>query len=162
MKFHKQTMPHVPSIGKIGDCFRTVLACLLDLEVDEVPHFHLIHWDKTAEKPWIESPAFKKHLRNWLTSKGYALIEIPYHSEEGTPPDDLMKHLASKDGEDMCYMLSGMSVVTPHVVICRGSKMLWDPSRENVGIIAPLEGAYWVGYLISGKMRYNEALPAIQ
>ena len=35
----KQIYRHLPEAGQIGDCARTVIACLLDLHPCEVPHF---------------------------------------------------------------------------------------------------------------------------
>lgn len=159
MKFQKQTIDHYPSIGKIGDCFRTCLACLLDLEVTEVPHFLSIHYDPTSPNPHLESPEMKTHIKDWLASKGYALVEVPYQAEAEERPNRIMEHLALKDGEDMCYLLSGRSVNAAHVVIGRGPKILWDPSPTNSGIVAPVDGVYWISYLVSIRMRYNGPQP---
>ena len=40
MRPQQQKFKHDPANGSYGDCFRTALACILDLDRDEVPHFN--------------------------------------------------------------------------------------------------------------------------
>lgn len=39
MKFHKQRFLSDKANGIFVDCMRTAIACILDLEMDDVPHF---------------------------------------------------------------------------------------------------------------------------
>jgi len=40
MRPQKQKFAHKPDEGVFGDCFRTALAAILDLDRDDVPHFN--------------------------------------------------------------------------------------------------------------------------
>ena len=40
MLLQNQTVKHDPENGLYGDCYRACVACLLNLEVDQVPHFY--------------------------------------------------------------------------------------------------------------------------
>jgi len=150
MKFYKQRHHHNPEEGIFGDCFRTALACLLDMVPEQVPHF-MQGIQSTDE---FESVEIKRAIDDWLALRNLTKIDIPYHIP-GAPPTALMEHLGNRDGEDMCYLLTGRSRSAIHVVICRGSKFLWDPSPTNIGIISPIKDLYWITYLVPLFMRYN-------
>lgn len=149
MKFHKQSIPHIPIAGKIGDCFRTALACLLDLEPSEVPHFVSMYYDPSGK---VDNISMNKHVKDWLSAQGYMLLDMPY--ELDIPPLDLIYNIGAMTGPDILYLVTGMSNVGAHVVIACGSQLLWNPSHND--LIGPINGMYWVSYLLPVSMRFSQ------
>lgn len=149
MKFHKQLCEHNPNNHQYGDCFRTVLACLLDLEPEQVPHFVELYPSDSQK----ESPEMRAHILKFLKEHDCSLFDIP--CQHYGPPEEIMKFIEALNGENMCYILSGMSRNTAHSVICKGSSVFWDPSPASIGLTGPIEGVYWISLLISSKMRYE-------
>lgn len=49
MKFHIQRHLYKPEESS-GSCYPTVYACLLDMELDRVPHFNLFYWFPDQKK----------------------------------------------------------------------------------------------------------------
>ncbi len=149
MKFSKQLNRHWPEKGLIGDCFRTCLACLLDLHPSDVPHFVAENY---SEK---QTPEFRTRVDTWLRQNHrLSSIDCRYAVEEGDQ-QLFLDDLARVHGEDLCYLLLGKGSNGPHYCIYRGNKLLWDPAWSNAGITAPINGHYWVTHLIPSFMRYT-------
>lgn len=150
MIFRKQLCAHNPPIS-VGDCHRTALGCLLDVEPQDVPHFAEIYWNEEKLQTFEE----KRHVREWL--EGFGVSEVTYgfqcHSYEDIR--NLMKLQANVNGEDIVYMLIGKSNIGNHVVICRGAEFLWDPSPSNDFIVAPVDDCIWFTHLVPSFTRYN-------
>jgi hypothetical protein len=53
-----------------GSCYPTVLACLLDIDLHEIPYFHLLYFRTEEEKQNIKRLFEKKHF-NGLTLEQY-------------------------------------------------------------------------------------------
>lgn len=140
MKFHKQLFRHRPAEGSIGDCHRTAIACLLDLEPHEVPHF--------AEQTWnADTDAWDRAWKDWLLSKGYRAAGVAFTV---AALDELMKIMAVC-APGIFYLLGGTSKNgTAHTVIGCGGEIVHDPAIDDSGIAGPLqpEGCYTVHYLI--------------
>jgi hypothetical protein len=134
---HKQLFRHDPDSGVYGDCYRTVVACLLGKEPAEVPHF--------CDGP--DDGKVADRVRTFLRPQGMALIEVPFG-----PDLDLAVALqiGSARSEGMHYLLTGKSKIgSNHVVICRGDEIVHDPSLTNSGIVGPCSGGlFWIGWLV--------------
>ena len=101
--------------GKVrGNCWQTVIASVLDLPLDEVPHFVDVD-ERFHTENWFE------YTWNWLNARGYQLERIP-------------RHLYTNE----YYFVSGPSPRGNwyHVVIYRNGKMVHDPHPEGTGILA--------------------------
>lgn len=133
----KQLYLHDPANGQLGDCFRTALACLLDLEPEEVPHF------------FATTKQYKtgiKKSNEWLANRGLYLISIPYLNEDVQAILDTIGGI----NPGLHYILTGESRTgVNHNVICLNNKVVWDPSLTNAGIIGPCkpDGMFWVDFL---------------
>lgn len=103
--------------GIPGDCFRTALACLLDLHPEDVPHFGLrLSW-------WEET-------RRWLlAAEGLDLAYVP--ADEALP-----RVLVDLDPETP-VMVGGPSPRGAFGHVCVGlidGTVLWDPHPSRAGL----------------------------
>jgi hypothetical protein len=142
---HKQLQLHKPELNQIGDCFRTVLACLLDLHPSDVPHFY--------QEVWHEPDAAQladREARKFLAHYDLDLIEVAYC-------DTLLNVLEgqAQNNPGVYYMLTGRSANNVgHVVICCNDEIVWDPAIDNSGISGPLSGGtFIISWLVSSRMR---------
>ncbi len=156
MKFHRQQFLYDEKNGVRGSCYPTVLACLLDLELGEVPNFQLFYWTKQEERNIIkcllehycngsyetaeeyQKTNFDRHkslmqhhwvntLDYWLASKGY--------KEEYIPADDMDEWLKNNPGKP--YLVKGLSSRgVGHVVIYADGKMIHDPHPSDEGLVS--------------------------
>lgn len=137
VRFYKQLFPHRPSEGLYGDCVRTAIACLLDREPSEVPHF----FDKgqDGETAW-------KAIEAWLAGEGLGRVMVVIN---GTIDRKELIDGFSVNNPDVCFMLFGTSSSgTPHVVICRNGEIIHDPSFIDTGISGPTDGYYLIVVLV--------------
>ena len=139
MKEFKQLNLHKPQEGLIGDCFRTVIGCLLDLEPELVPHFtELGGWD---------SPDFSKARRlcnEWLEQFNLKYCEYPIQCSVA----DLGIYLDCYY-KDVYVQIGCNSKHGGHSVVMKNDDYIWDPSRDNSGCVGPMDdGYFWVGLLV--------------
>lgn len=139
MKFHTQRLLHLPEQGQQGDCYRTVLACLLDVEPEAVPHF-MADPNLPVRKLWRQVDA-------WLLEHhGLRYIQLPFAT------DDLDAFLVQTNrvNPGVRFDLTGNSPRgTQHCVIVEDGEIVHDPHPEGGGIVGPGEdGLYWMGFLV--------------
>ena len=153
MKFHKQEHIYIPGTLPIrGSCYPTVLACLLDLELDEVPYFHLFYWtrdekiniedyyNKKAEDLFESSDGkysmetcgpINQAYNLWLNVKENWLASQRYQEELITDIDTWLI-----ENKDKPYMVFGRSERdVGHVVIYQNGEMIHDPHPSNSGLV---------------------------
>lgn len=150
MKYHKQKELYVPGVSR-GSCYPTVLACILDLELSQVPNFQLFYWnvdetdmfDNYASKLFIGNKNMSSEIANenywdhkslfgnlwmtvkdfWLASKGYQEVEI----------EKIDQWIMENKG--VPYIASGLSSRgVGHVVIYMDGKMIHDPHPDGEGL----------------------------
>ena len=130
---------HKPEEGINGDCFRTALACLLDMDRDEVPHFN----DGNPH------PQYWEMVDTWLKERGLCLFSIPFTGEL-QPLIDTMKSL----NPGKFYMLAGKSPRgTSHQVVAFENTIVCDPAIDGGGLIGPCpdDNLFWVN-ILAGKI----------
>jgi hypothetical protein len=77
--------------SSFGDCHRTCIAMILDLDRDEVPHFmEGVPKDAPADAP--ECQAAEQAERDWLAGRG--LVPVYWGYDGGTPLEDVLAVLA--------------------------------------------------------------------
>lgn len=132
---HKQRFAHKPEEGIYGDCCRTVIACILDIEPEEVPHYHRMLAD--GEQSDL--------MNEWLLGRDLQLVQIPYDSD----PDDVLSAMR-KMNPGLTYLLAGLSRTgVDHYVIAKDDKIIHDPSLTDAGIIGRGSDGYtWVGFVV--------------
>jgi hypothetical protein len=138
----KQLFRHDPANGVYGDCHRTAIACLLDLEPDQVPHFG---------EDFSDSEAFHHREEAWLTSQDWCAVSTAYKASLA----DVL-HVQAALNPGIYYLLGGTSRTgCGHTVIGCGGEIVWDPSLDDAGIVGPFEsdGLYWVTWLVPLAMK---------
>jgi len=102
-----------------GNCWQTVLACMTDKEIDEVPHF--VDIDENQGGPdWF----YYSYM--WLWEQGYRLVQYDeYPTKQGTD-----------EPWDGYVMVSGLSPRGDfhHVVIYKDGKLFHDPHPSQAGV----------------------------
>lgn len=110
--------------GQQGDCLRAVVASLLELDLDNVPHF--------VQEDVDGGPNWWQHLTMWLDQRGYKIYFL----------DPEIPHLAPRPGEH--YYAVGPSprgviadgvYTTWHAVVYRDEQLAHDPHPDGTGIV---------------------------
>lgn len=120
-----QEFMHDPANGVEGDCFRAVLASILDRPIADVPHF--------AAKTRLASD-FWEHVYEWLEGQGYQ------YWPGRNPPSSALEY----------HALSGPSPRTKggfHATVGLAGKVVHDPHPSRTGI-AGTESEWYFGYLV--------------
>lgn len=140
---HKQTVPHVPSMGLYGDCHRVVIACMLNKSPEEVPHFH------EGLPPIPESgEEFERRVDEYLATQNLQQFQVRYQ-------DNLRVRDVLRESRGAMCILSGTSVgKVDHSVLVHDCKIVVDPSPCNVGINGPMSNNYYSLTFLIPK-RYN-------
>ena len=136
MLFNKQLNYHNPEEGIYGDCYRTCIACILNLQPKTVPNFAQLYWDDNEK--WDEEN------RKWLKERNLGIASIAFQQELSSLLEDLKKF------NDIYFILTGRSRNnTNHAVVCYNGKIIHDPSIDNSGIIDyATDGYYHIELLI--------------
>jgi len=115
--------------NRFGDCARAVLASLLDLPLQAVPHF----LQEVADTGHVDAPAFYDRIDAWLLSQGY---EIDWHY---TPQGAY--------ATEYCYIggPSPRGQGLSHAVVGQGGRVVHDPHPSRAGL---LPGQWAYGYLV--------------
>jgi hypothetical protein len=134
--FQKQMFRHDPDNGQYGDCGRTVVACLLGLPVEEVPHEH---------RP-MTGDEYNALMDAFLKSKGVSRIWLAFNAE--TPQQAV--EFATIWSNGMHFVLLGKSPRgTNHVVIGHDGKIVHDPHPDGGDLVGPSDnGFYYVEWLV--------------
>ncbi|AKU43491.1 hypothetical protein CPT_Sansa87 [Caulobacter phage Sansa] len=131
----KQIFRHRPENGVYGDCYRTALACILDMKPEDLPHEHRVFGDNEQRQFYdaaLKPFGFKIALFAWTCSLE-EVFEVMKISNPG-----------------IHYILSGWSRSNcNHSVVALEGEIVHDPSLTNAGIVGPCDnGAYYVELLV--------------
>lgn len=125
---------HDPANGIYGDCHRAAYASLLELPLDDVPHF--------CDGPDEGSTTQKE--REWLAKRGLTNINIIFPGE--TDLDDVLGTIEAVNPGVM-FILGGTSTNgTGHSVVAGCGRILHDPSltkKDHHSIVGPMRDGYW-------------------
>lgn len=124
---YKQTILHDPANGQFGDCWRTCLACLLDIDPLAVPHFGELG------DQWF------KETQAWLGKRGLAMFDMPYM--------EIFPHIEVKGAY---HIISGISPRDPavrHSVIGLDGEVHHDPHPDDTGIVGERH-EWYIGLVI--------------
>lgn len=133
MKPQKQLIEHDPANDKWGDCLRTCVAMLLDVDATDVPHF--AYGNPDPETMW-------QAVDDYVALFGLATLMIAYPSSLSVY--ELLENFADLNS-DMYYMLGGVNRSgSPHIVVCYNNEIVGDPAWTNAGLVGPSDGAWFV------------------
>lgn len=139
----KQLYRHDPANGVYGDCYRTVIACLLDLAPTDVPH---INEDTGASGMKEQGDA----MDVWLAGRGLREINIAFPGD--TPLADVLSTMEAMN-PGLRFMITGTSRnETNHCVICRSGEIEWDPSLTDSGIVGPADNGFWLASFLGVRV----------
>ena len=143
MLFNKQLFKHNPENGIIGDCHRTAIACILNLQPEDVPHFMGEFWLEDVANGTCKA---NKAFDDWLESKNLLIANTPYECSL-----EVLLECQSVQNPKAIYILGGTSKNgTNHSVVAKGGEIIWDPAIDSSDIVGPMDdGFYWVSYLVS-------------
>lgn len=136
----KQRNRHDPDNGVYGDCHRAALASILELPIDDVPHF------MDGLGPY-EGEEFARRETEFLASRGLNRIIVAVG-----PDVDLqscLDHIGTWN-PGIYYLLGGESKSgCGHTVVCLNTRIVHDPSPKETGIVGPMQpdGCYWVTFI---------------
>lgn len=140
MKKHKQLIKHDPENGMYGDCVRTCIACLLDLDSPEdVPHKH---------DPFVDGGQISWFNNNYLHGVGLHMVTIAY-DDCLLPIKKFPDLIDALDLTDQHYIMFGTTKRgTNHAAIYKNGKLVHDPSPYGGGIVkADKNGYYWIAII---------------
>lgn len=127
--------------GQYGDCHRTALACLLDLESPEdAPHFIGEYERLKASDPDTDY-CWQAEQEKWLNSLGYTTVDVSYNGEAKL--EDVFSYMQARNPEAL-YLLGGTSPRgTNHSVICHGGGFYHDPHPDGGFVQEPMDNGFW-------------------
>lgn len=132
MRFQKQLIPHTDiAEGKWDDNLRTTLACFLDMNPEEVPHFT----DNHATVMDAEVA-----MNNFLHQYNAVLFEV---QSSGTL-QQVLNYMAGVN-PDVFYMLTGYDENDKlRTVIGFNSDIVWDTHCDNHSLVSPCMNGHYV------------------
>lgn len=135
MRAVKQSLRHSPETGVYGDCHRAALASVLELDLQQVPHFAASGPDGMHER-----------VRDWLISRGLIDLSIPIG---GGNLADCLQMLATHV-PSIPVLFGGTSRNgCGHTVVVMNGQIVHDPALDESGIVGPMEDGYFWLTIIS-------------
>lgn len=130
----KQLYRHDPDNGVYGDCWRTAIACLLDLPPEDVPHMHVDSGvPNMAEQD--------RRMNEFLASRGLMLIGVPFPGEMTL--ETLLAAVEVYSSGTRALLTGKSRTGCNHIVVLHQGAIEWDPAQTDSGIIAPADDGYW-------------------
>lgn len=126
-----QHYPHDPAGGVVGDCDRASVASILEMDVEDVPHFYE-GWDGKSDTldMWVAR-------REWLRSQGWDIIPMAVWGDD---PEAALGVLEGTSYDDRYFLFIGLSPRgTNHTVVAANGEIVHDPHPDGGGIVGPLD-----------------------
>ncbi|MGE8281112.1 MAG: hypothetical protein ACN6O2_11810 [Stenotrophomonas sp.] len=144
-----QLFRHEPHNEIFGDCHRTALGCLLDLEPWQVPHF-------TQLANTVPGYEWEAGQAAFLASMGLCSADVLFGGDG--PIEGVFDFMQSRNPKAY-YLLGGRSPRgTNHTVVCCGGGYAWDPHPDGGFLVGPLSnGFYEITFLMPLAMQFQEA-----
>jgi hypothetical protein len=127
----KQTQAYLEVTGPlVGDCWRTAIACLLELPRDDVPHFIQLHLGKDNLDWWWDTVRFVEQVKPGLT-----LVTVPpifpiYNNPEAEHSSVVITGKSPRGSWNHCVLGDAKTAA-----------ILWDPHPTGAGIVNMIEVA---------------------
>lgn len=152
MKVQRQLIAHCPEEGRYGDCQRTCVAAILDMDAADVPHFC-----EPPHRPKGEPGWWEERQNAWLAQFGLGTVTVAYSGEQSL--DDVLTWTSRQSPTVPMILCGTSSRGCNHVVVVLNGEIVCDPSGS--GIVGPTAENTWevqVIAAISGKpiRRYGQ------
>lgn len=140
MKYHKQLIEHDPINGKYGDCYRTCIACLLNVHPNDIPHIYNYDHTKLDEDTYIKTRTANWHfLQKYLIAMHGVSIATCFFKTNS------LKNILNtiRNSHEYCTVILGgvNKNGVGHVVLVNKNGIIHDTSGN--GISGPItEGEY--------------------
>jgi hypothetical protein len=131
---HMMTVPHDPP-NTFGDCYRTCIACVLDVPPESVPHP-----GRKGSEHWNE---LMVEVDAWLAERGLYSMMLK------DTPEKIAKHCDYFG----YHLIAGQSPRAPHYCVGLGGKVVHDPSPLGGGLEPDEDGTLTVTLLVMGAKR---------
>lgn len=143
----KQLIEHCPAEGRYGDCQRTCVAVILDLDPADVPHFCD---DPTAKR---DTPQWWARRQDaWLAERGLAWATVAYSGEASL--EDVLLWTSRQSPNVPMTLLGRSSLGSNHVVVVLNGEIVCDPSGN--GIVGPCDAGTWEVSMIAVGPKWGE------
>jgi hypothetical protein len=137
MKPQRQLIEHCPEEGRYGDCHRTCIAAILDLDAANVPHF--CDYGPENAPPIGHPDHFATKQDAWLGAFGLSTFTVAY---AGSASLDEVMGWTSKQSPSVPLILTGQSSLgSNHSVVVLNGQIVCDPSGN--GIVGPTLENTW-------------------
>lgn len=128
-----------------GDCFRACFASILEVTIEDVPHFAMGMPVEDPDDLHAVPRHFFGHINRWLSPRGLAYFEVRY--EGGAP--GWVWHLIPPEGFWVAVGPGYHPAELDHAVVMFGRDLAHDPSPakkglrsiHTVGVFVPLDPA---------------------
>lgn len=117
--------PAAPVEQQRGNCLQAVIASLLELPLDQVPHFVQDHVESDGEEDWWDSLVAFVRTQGWNPHAAHPVTDYPGQHLFVSGPSPRGK------GDDGLW----------HVVIYRNGRMVHDPHPDRTGLRGGLQAA---------------------
>ena len=134
----RQKNEHDPANGVWGDCHRAAVASVLELPIEEVPHFG---------EGGPEDREFFRRERAFFATRGLLPISVPFGGSADAPLDAVLMTL-KHHARGAWWLLGGRSPRGfNHTVVGFGGEIVHDPNEKGGGVVGPRDdGFYWVTF----------------
>jgi hypothetical protein len=137
MRPQLQRYRHLEDEGQFGDCHRTCIAMILDLNRDEVPHF-MDGVPKNSPAGSLECKAAEDAERAWLAERDLTPVYVAF--DGNTSLEQLMQVLQHTAREAAVILGCTSSNDSNHsVVYYKGA--IYNPNNSMVA--GPMRDGYW-------------------
>jgi hypothetical protein len=148
MRPQKQHLRHNPPAA-YGDCFRTAIAIVLDMDAADVPHFM---------DGGVSGEDGAEAAETWLNARSLTAINIV--ADGSRPLQGVLDSIAGTNLRNVpVFLLTGKSRNgCAHVVVACNGDIVCDPSLDNSGIVGPCDdGFYWLTFFGALQATNGEA-----
>lgn len=125
--------------GVVGDCHRTCIAMMLNMDRDDVPHFMAdVPYHTDAQHPLQVAAAQAEQA--WLAQFGLTALSLPYSGE--APLEQLLDQIRmTGNGAPVLLGCTSGNGVNHSVVVWEGQ--IYNPNGDGGIIAGPMADGYW-------------------
>ena len=140
--------------GGHGDCHRTCIAMILDMDRDDVPHF-MEHCAPGLPADHPDSIAAEEAERAWLAQRGLAPVSVPFSGD--MPLDQLVEQFRRTARGSAVILGCTSSSGGNHSVVLHDGQIHNPNYSEVVGPM--LDGMWWVTVLAASTAPLHDGAP---